>query len=60
MPAALKNTLLVEIGQALVAQQPFILAGHSQGSLHGARLLRERVAGTPLSDRLGRRRSPRV
>lgn len=30
MPAALKNTLLVEIGQALVAQQPFILAENAK------------------------------
>ena len=32
--------------------QPIILAGHSQGSLHLARLLRERVAGTPLARRI--------
>lgn len=30
----------------------FILAGHSQGSLHGMRLLQERIAGTPLAKRL--------
>ena len=29
--------------------RPFILAGHSQGSLHGMRLLQERIAGTPLA-----------
>jgi hypothetical protein len=32
--------------------QPIILAGHSQGSLHLARLLRERVAGRPLAQRI--------
>jgi hypothetical protein len=32
--------------------RPIILAGHSQGSLHLMRLLRERVAGTPLADRV--------
>jgi hypothetical protein len=32
--------------------RPFILAGHSQGSLHGMRLLQERIAGTPLAQRL--------
>ncbi|MEX2250084.1 MAG: DUF3089 domain-containing protein [Parvibaculum sp.] len=32
--------------------RPFILAGHSQGGLHGSRLLQERIAGTPLADRM--------
>ncbi|MGB8843376.1 MAG: DUF3089 domain-containing protein [Aliidongia sp.] len=32
--------------------RPFILAGHSQGSLHGMRLLQERIAGTPLAHQL--------
>lgn len=32
--------------------RPFILAGHSQGSLHGMRLLQEHIAGTPLAHRL--------
>lgn len=32
--------------------RPFILAGHSQGSNHGLRLLREKIIGTPLQDRL--------
>jgi len=32
--------------------RPFILASHSQGSSHMERLLAERVAGTPLEDRL--------
>jgi hypothetical protein len=31
---------------------PIILAGHSQGSLHLLRLLKERVAGTPLAQRI--------
>ncbi|MBV9842061.1 MAG: DUF3089 domain-containing protein [Sphingomonadaceae bacterium] len=34
------------------ADRPIILAGHSQGSLHLLRLLRERVAGTPLAKRI--------
>jgi len=32
--------------------RPIILAGHSQGSLHLTRLLRERIAGTPLAKRI--------
>jgi hypothetical protein len=32
--------------------RPFIVASHSQGSLHALRLLQERVAGTPLQQRL--------
>lgn len=32
--------------------QPIFLAGHSQGALHLTRLLRERVAGTPLARRI--------
>ncbi|HVJ54784.1 MAG TPA: DUF3089 domain-containing protein [Aliidongia sp.] len=32
--------------------RPFILAGHSQGSLHGMRLLQEKIAGTKLADRM--------
>ena len=31
---------------------PIVLAGHSQGSLHLMRVLRERVAGTPLAKRI--------
>ena len=31
---------------------PIVLAGHSQGSLHLLRLLREEVRGTPLAERL--------
>ncbi len=34
------------------AGEPFILAGHSQGTRHGARLLREQIANTPLQSRL--------
>lgn len=34
------------------AGRPIILAGHSQGALHLMRLLKERVAGTPLRDRI--------
>lgn len=34
------------------ADQPIILAGHSQGSLHLTRLLQEKIAGTPLADRM--------
>ncbi len=32
--------------------RPFILAGHSQGAFHLERLLKERIAGTPLAERL--------
>ena len=32
--------------------RPFIIASHSQGSLHALRLLEERVAGQPLAQRL--------
>ncbi len=32
--------------------RPFILAGHSQGSIHGYRLLQEKITGTPLMDRM--------
>jgi len=31
---------------------PIILAGHSQGSLHLTRLLKDKVAGTPLAERI--------
>ncbi|SEM41717.1 Protein of unknown function [Sphingomonas gellani] len=33
-------------------KRPIILAGHSQGALHLTRLLREKVAGTPLANRV--------
>jgi hypothetical protein len=32
--------------------QPIVLAGHSQGALHLKRLLRDRIAGTPLAKRI--------
>jgi hypothetical protein len=32
--------------------QPFILASHSQGSIHALRLLQERISATPLQHRL--------
>ncbi len=34
------------------ADMPIVLAGHSQGSLHILRLMREKIAGTELQDRL--------
>ena len=37
---------------AIPQNEPVILAGHSQGSLHLLRLLRERIAGTPLASRI--------
>ena len=37
---------------AQTGDRPFIVAGHSQGSLHMRRLLRERIAGTPLAKRM--------
>ena len=33
-------------------KRPIILAGHSQGALHLTRLLKDRVAGTPLAKRI--------
>lgn len=32
--------------------RPFILAGHSQGSLHALRLLKDRIVGTPLQSQM--------
>ncbi len=32
--------------------RPFIVAGHSQGTLHAARLLKHKIIGTPLQQRL--------
>ena len=32
--------------------RPILLAGHSQGSLHLLRLMKEEIAGTPLADRV--------
>lgn len=37
---------------AAPADAPIVLAGHSQGSLHLLRLLKEHVAGTPLARRI--------
>lgn len=34
------------------ADRPILLAGHSQGALHLMRLMKERVAGTPLARRI--------
>jgi hypothetical protein len=33
-------------------QRPFIIAAHSQGSLHAKRLIKEMIEGTPLQNRL--------
>lgn len=38
--------------RAVPADRPILLAGHSQGALHLTRLLREKVAGTPLRNRI--------
>jgi hypothetical protein len=38
--------------KAQPADRPLVLAGHSQGSLHLMRLLKEKVAGTPLAARI--------
>lgn len=38
--------------QQAPADRPIILAGHSQGSLHLMRLLKERVAGQPIAARI--------
>ena len=46
--AAAFAAFLTQIGP----NRPIILAGHSQGSLHLTRLLREKVAGTPLAARV--------
>jgi hypothetical protein len=37
---------------ARTGERPFILAGHSQGAVLAARLLRERIAGSPAQQRL--------
>src|SRR3546814_15279414 len=42
------DQFVTEIGP----DRPIILAGHSQGALHLTRLLKDRVAGTPLATRL--------
>lgn len=38
--------------ESVDADTPIVLAGHSQGSLHLLRLLREEVKGSPVADRL--------
>lgn len=38
--------------ESVDAETPIVLAGHSQGSLHLLRLLREEVKGSPFADRL--------
>lgn len=38
--------------RAQPTDRPIILAGHSQGALHLTRLLKERIAGTPLAKRI--------
>jgi hypothetical protein len=42
------DAFIEEIGP----QRPIILAAHSQGALHLARLLRDKIAGTPLARRI--------
>ncbi|MGR6328310.1 DUF3089 domain-containing protein [Sphingomonas sp. XXL09] len=46
--AAAFDAFLAQVGP----DRPIILAGHSQGALHLTRLLREKVAGTPLARRI--------
>jgi hypothetical protein len=41
------DRFLIEAGD-----RPIILAGHSQGALHLSRLLRDRIAGNPVADRI--------
>lgn len=38
--------------ESIDADMPIVLAGHSQGAHHLTRLLAERIAGTPLQDRV--------
>ncbi|RKF20977.1 DUF3089 domain-containing protein [Altericroceibacterium spongiae] len=38
--------------QNIPADMPIVLAGHSQGSLHILHLLKDRIAGTPLQNRI--------
>jgi len=38
--------------EAIPANKPIILAGHSQGALHLTTLLKNRIAGTPLAKRI--------
>lgn len=41
-----------EFLERIPLDSPFVLAGHSQGTKHGARLLAETIANTPLQSRL--------
>jgi hypothetical protein len=41
-----------EFVRQVPTDRPIFLAGHSQGALHLTRLLRERIAGTPLAKRV--------
>ncbi|MEH6558404.1 MAG: DUF3089 domain-containing protein [Oceanicoccus sp.] len=45
-------TAFDEFLSQLNPDQAFILAGHSQGTLHSTRLLREKIAGTNLQERM--------
>lgn len=45
-------TAFDHFASAIPDDQPIILAGHSQGSLHLTNLLKDRVAGTPLANRI--------
>ncbi len=38
--------------ESLDQEMPIVIVGHSQGALHVIRLLRDRVAGTPLEERV--------
>jgi len=38
--------------ESINPEMPIVLAGHSQGGAHVTRLLHERIAGTPLQDRI--------
>ena len=46
--AAAFDAFLAQVGP----DRPIVLAGHSQGALHLTRLLREKVAGTPIARRV--------
>jgi hypothetical protein len=37
---------------ARIGERPFIIAGHSQGAVLGTRLVRERISGSPLHERM--------
>ncbi|MEO9633963.1 MAG: DUF3089 domain-containing protein [Parasphingorhabdus sp.] len=54
LDAAYQDVLMAfdHFSSAIPGDQPIILAGHSQGSLHLTNLLKDRVAGTPLANRI--------